>query len=188
MAFKLDPRTPWPEYLRPVGVSTREKESFATWYNRNKGGLEHLDCRALEQWVYRHWEFSPYAGIRLASLVSKVETWSGSRLVSEVGFIDDVDARYGRMRGGDDPEEYLGRFVLRGGTTFEPGTSMGTTGTWNFPILVMRSSEGFVFRGERFPAHRFWLIEGHLRFRYLRALRIADRPDREHEVIILRRR
>lgn len=185
--LKLTGRRSWPSRLQPVGESTLEKEPFSTWYARNKAGLEHLDPRILEQWVYKHWIYSPYTGLPLDTLTSTIEIWKSSKLIAEVGFIDEINViTRGDELGGSDGVEFLARFVHRDGRTFEPGTTMSSTGTWNFPILVIESPGGFWVNGFDFPSWRYWLIEGHLRFRYLRALHVAGLPDRDHEVLFVR--
>lgn len=183
----LTGRRPWPRRLRPVGESAFEREPSSTWYGRNQGGLEHLDPRVLEQWVYRHWTLSPYAGLPLETLTSTVESWRGSTLLAAVGSIDDVGVTaHGDALGGSDGEGFLARFVRRAGRTVEPGTTMGTTGAWTIPVLLIERSGGFRVRGLDFSERRHWLLEGHLRFRYLRALHVAGHPDRDHEVLVVR--
>jgi hypothetical protein len=74
------------------------------------------------------------------------------------------------------------------GAKHEPMRSMNANGTWNMPVLVMRSSDGFVYHDKVFANFRHWLLEGHQRMRYLRALAHRGAPAEEHDVLVLARR
>ena len=48
--------------------------------------------------------------------------------------------------------------------------SVNATGTWNMPLLVLHSPDGFVYLDQPFLEWHYWLIEGHRSLRYLRDL------------------
>ncbi len=71
------------------------------------------------------------------------------------------------------------------GKHFEPGLTMDATGTWNIPIVALEHEGEFrTYSGDRLDT-RYWLIEGHQRYRYLNALHANGEPSREHAVFIL---
>lgn len=62
---------------------------------------------------------------------------------------------------------------------------MNESGTWNVPILVLRSLDGFVLHGREYNTP-LWLLEGHQRLRYLKVLAARDLVADQHEIIELR--
>src|SRR5688500_9811436 len=81
----------WPREWEPLRWSTFDQEPFADWWLRCGHYFPHLDARVLEQWVYRHWELSPYWGFPLLQCRSSLEIFTTEVLLSDVGFIDFPD-------------------------------------------------------------------------------------------------
>jgi hypothetical protein len=169
----------WPSEWAPHDFGTVEQESFDNWWLRVAGDLGHLDSRVAEQWVYRHWELSPYYGVDLARLCSSVAQLSTSTILDEVRSdcceedkIEPVQAVWEL-------------FNPKAGPAFEPARTMNRTGTWNIPIVVVRSDDGFSRGDDSFFAAKLWLIEGHQRLRYLRVLAVRRFARSVHEVIVL---
>ncbi|MBN8227996.1 hypothetical protein JYK02_10800 [Corallococcus macrosporus] len=165
----LESGNKWDKRLRPIGETSWEKEPFSAWWSRHSTEFAHLDPQALEQWVHRHWHYSPFCRLPLHRLRSKKELWSTERILSDV-FNDNSR----------EPEHDFK--VLANAPT---GKAMLATGTWDYPMLILSTPKGFKDRRGNHPGARFRLIEGHLRFRFLNALfhRKEGRP--LHEVIIL---
>ena len=74
----------WPEQLAPVGVGTKEKEPFESWWQRNKARLAHLHPKIAEQWIYRHWKNSPFIALDPAGLTWRLETWEAAKILETV--------------------------------------------------------------------------------------------------------
>ena len=64
---------------------------------------------------------------------------------------------------------------------------MTTKGTWDMPVLLVRSSSGFVHNNIEVPQFSLWLLEGHRRHDYLRALAAKRLAAESHEVLVLTR-
>lgn len=175
---KLLVRQRWPKRLQPVGVNTFDQEPFDPWWARNRGELEHLDPRVSEQWIHRHWDNSDYFGLPLATLTSTVERWATTAILSQVGCVDD--------RSPCTQPYFATSEFNRLGAGHEPARTMNSTGTWDYPILILGSPDGFAMGSDPFPNRRFWLVEGHLRFRHLRAMSVLKLAAHEHEVLVIR--
>jgi hypothetical protein len=84
------------------------------------------------------------------------------------------------------PEVFLRNFH---GKKFEPFSSLDATGTWNIPPVVLATPAGVRIAKGDFPEARYWLIEGHMRRRYLGALASSGQggghPDALHEIFVL---
>jgi hypothetical protein len=98
---------------------------------------------------------SRFTLLRVSTMTSRLEIWPTRRILREVG--SDLGST---LDGASDYE------VLRCSHT---ANAMDATGTWDYPIVVLHSKAGFLVRGGR-SNRRYWLIEGHLRLRYLNAL------------------
>jgi hypothetical protein len=70
----------------------------------------------------------------------------------------------------------------------EPANVMNSTGTWDYPIIILSTPKGMVDLGRPRPDVQFLLIEGHLRMRYLNALSKYGQPAYRHSVFVLRMR
>lgn len=165
----IDSGDVWEERLKPVGEATWEKEPFSSWWSRHSAEFPQLDSQVLEQWVYRHWHHSPFCQLPLERLRSRRELWSTERILKDV-YNDDIK----------NPEHDFEAL-----SDAHTGRVMLATGTWDYPMLILSTPDGFKdWRGEH-PDARFRLIEGHLRFRFLNVLfqRKEGRP--RHEVLIV---
>lgn len=161
----------WEERWRPRSTGF-DREPFNVWWDRNKADFPGLHAQVVEQWVHRHWTHSSYTFLPVAALVSRLETWPTARILKEVGsdLGDNLDADF----------DYE---ALRHSRTAEV---MNATGTWDYPIVLLHSRAGFIVR-TGVSKHQYWLIEGHLRFRYLNALRSRGEGAAEHRVFVLER-
>lgn len=87
----------------------------------------------------------------------------------------------------EDPSSVFDVFNPPRGKPFEPAITMNATGTWNIPALLVEHEQGFAYDEQQFPNRRLWLIEGHQRLRYLRALTNSGRGAAvAHDVLVLR--
>jgi len=170
----------WPLRWMPRDCDTPGQESFTAWWSRVREELGHLDPRVLEQWIHRHWTHTVYR-LDLLRLTSELRKMSTEEILSSVGSVDDF-----RPEDREVDSEALVRTFNPSGEPFEPAATMNATGSWNIPIVVLESPAGFAYGDRATPDVRLWLIEGHLRFRYLRALVSTGRPvAREHDVLLL---
>jgi len=163
----------WNPELKPWGEEDN-KEPFANWWERNEAKLAHLHPQIAEQWIHKHWGYTYYDFLPLESLVWRKESWSTSYLLEELFKENDA------LR----PNEYEAesfQFLPR-----EPHHSIYEKGTWDYPIVVLESKSGFSFGSKPIPEAKFWLIEGHKRFRCLNFCSQQKTPCLEqHEVFIL---
>ena len=181
--MRLRGHPPWPDQWKPRGFSTLHPEPSAEWWPRVSSDLGHLDPRVAEQWVHRHWSLSEYFGFELADVRSEVRRMPTATILSEVGMVDDFRPEDRE----DDFEEVIRRFNPPG-EPFEPAKTMNATGSWNMPILLFQNAGGFAYDDRRTSDAHLWLLEGHLRMRYLRALVNTGRSvAAEHEVLVLTR-
>lgn len=169
----------WDEALRPDRDDGGGKWSEAEWLARTAASVGHLDPLVPLQWIYRHWDMSPYQGLPLARLSCVLETWTTQRILTEVGWrLPEWDRQ---------PEVFLSYFR---GKQSEPFASMDATGTWNIPPVVLATPTGVRTEKGDFPDARYWLIEGHVRRRYLGALASSGEggghPDARHNIFMLR--
>lgn len=160
----------WKERLKPVGESTWEKESFSAWWERHSVEFTHLDPQVLEQWVHRHWYHSRFRRLPLERLRSRREFWPTERILKEV-YNDDHIA----------PEHDFKAIA-----DVHTGEVMLATGTWDYPMLILNTPDGFKDWSGEHPDVRFRLIEGHRRFRFLNALFHRKQGLPLHEVIIIK--
>src|SRR4051794_39126101 len=93
--------------------------------------------------------------------------------------------KVGHAMGELDPQWDLDQMPLSG---HSPASVMNEIGTWDFPIVVLYSQRGFRTPSGDRPDLRYWLIEGHLRLRYLNALvwsRHRGIHARQHTVFVV---
>lgn len=162
----------WLDNLKPRGEDS-EKESFEDWWKRNKSSLGHLHPQIAEQWPYRHWDHTSYRFIDLAELTWTKEIWPTQKIIDEVfiwGWTLDPDHDY----------ESFNRF----GET-QTSKPMNATGTWDYPIIILKTPDGVHDGQEEKPEVRYLLIEGHSRFRYLNALLHRKGAAEEHAVFVI---
>ena len=164
----------WDAALEPEGEGTIDKEPFAPWWARHGARLADLHPLIAEQWVHRHWRYSPYCHLPLERLAWRSERWTTGRILREVG--------WGLPEWDEHPDHNHRVFH---GKRYEPGRTMDATGTWNIPPVTLESPGGLLTNeGER-PDLRFWLVEGHQRRRYLHALAHRGEGAAAHEVFVL---
>jgi hypothetical protein len=168
--------TAWDEALKPDGYGTSQHEPFETWRKRNHLILAHLHPKIVEQWVYKHWTRSPYRHLPLSQLSWRQEAWATERILSKV-FIREA---FGPLEPSCDYKAFHGK-------KREPGLTMDTTGTWNYPIVVLKTPNGVKDDWKTLPGVRYCLIEGHQRMRYLNALNVRRECASEHSVFVLSR-
>jgi hypothetical protein len=162
-------KTAWDASLKPA-----QDESFDEWWKRAGETLSHLHQKIAEQWIYRHWERTPYKNVPIKELLWRQETWATERVLSEV-FIRE---EYGSL----DPAFDYGVFH---GRNREPGRTMDKTGTWDYPIVVLETPDGVKKMSGVDRTIRYCLIEGHQRFRYLNALYSRNECATEHSLFTL---
>ncbi len=168
----------WPEELAPVGAGTREKEPFENWWQRCEARLAHLHPKIAEQWIYRHWKNSPFIGLDLAGLTWCLEKWVAAEILKSVVLA------YGPLE--LDPERDYRTFTkVYSGMGPGPTRLDLDTGTWDFPIVVLHTPEGFISEKGDFPEARYVLVEGHQRFMYFNALYNRGEIAGEHSIFIL---
>ncbi len=175
-----NPKLPtWPNEFRPVGESSLDKESFEAWWARNRERLRHLHEQIAEQWIYRHWTYSHFSFLPLDALSWRLETWESADIVREV-------VRYGHERTPYSPEFDYQTFQRGGGSDRHPTARALDGGTWDYPIIVLETPDGFIDAGRDLPDARFVLVEGHQRMRYLNALlRRGHTPLGPHQLFVL---
>jgi hypothetical protein len=169
----------WPGVWKPRGWPYPDREAFADWWARCAPAYSNLDPRVVEQWVYRHWDDSPYFGFPLQNYRSDLDRIATEVLVAAVGSIDLIEP---------DPHD-LGWWFKKLNNPFfraqEPERTMVATGTWGTPVLLIRSASGFSYGKTEFPDRSLWLLEGHRRQRYLRALAAHGGAADDHDVLVL---
>ena len=79
-----DHRNNWPDHLRPFGEGGADKESFSNWWSRNREELAHLPPDLCEQWIFRHWQHSPFTFLSLGGLSWERRTYDGDDLLRSV--------------------------------------------------------------------------------------------------------
>lgn len=164
----------WPDHLEPRGKGFY-RESFAAWWDRHSNELRHLHPQIAEQWVHRHWRYSPYSFLPLDDLSWSQEEWATSRILKDVfvnGWPLDPDHDYRVFAGMPDH------------STTKP---LNQTGTWDYPIVTLETPGGFQDHSIHHPEVGHLLIEGHSRMRYMNALSHRGKAAPYHSVFILRR-
>lgn len=170
----------WPAEWEPHGWGTLAHEPFSSWWQRWAHEFPNLDPRVLEQWVHRHWEYSPYFGFPLQNFRCECERIGTSVLLRDVGSVDDLRP--------DEPIDLDSIYELFNEPCrrdYEPMKTMNHTGTWNMPVLLVRSPSGLLYREIEFSDFSMWVLEGHQRHRYLRALAARRQAAEHHEALVL---
>ncbi|WP_437324947.1 hypothetical protein [Sorangium sp. So ce381] len=130
-----------------------------------------------EQWVFRHWSYSEYFGLPLRGLKCRAVYLETNTLLAVGAGGNAIPDRT--------PESLLAVFEHMRELPCQPMITMNSTGTWDFPVLLLESPNGFVYRGRQEHAPKLWLIEGHLRVRYLMALAAHGVVQKEHSALVL---
>jgi hypothetical protein len=168
----------WSEALKPIGEGEFEKETFDDWWRRVGQQLPQLHPKIAEQWIYRHWDKSPYCFLPLEKLSWHLETWSTEKILRQVHISGwSLDPEY-------DYEAFNKSNPWGGHPT---SRAMNETGTWDYPLLALKTPDGIVDYGDvpSRPDVKYLLIEGDSRFRYLNALNARNAAAKEHEIFIL---
>jgi hypothetical protein len=167
----------WQDALRPIGEGTWDHESFESWWSRVGDQLSNLHPKIAEQWVHRHWRYSPYNYLPLERLKWRQEEWGIDAIRSDV-FVRPAF-------GFDNPEHDFKHFNTKDFENVAPYKFLNSIGTWDYPIVVIETPCGVRSREE---IHRvpYCLIEGHLRRRFLLAWRHGGARLRgRHSVFVL---
>jgi hypothetical protein len=143
----------WPEDLRPVGEGSHEKEPFELWWARHSARLRRLHMQIAEQWIYRHWTYSHFSFLPLDALSWRLEAWESATIIRDV-------VRYGHDRTPYNVEFDYKTFQRCGGDDRHATARALDDGTWDYPIVVLETPDGFVDAGRDRPDGRFVLIEG----------------------------
>lgn len=165
----------WPTELRPIGNGSHDKEPFASWWARNALRLANLGPRVAEQWIYRHWDESPFQFLPLEPLHATSERWSSDVLLATVHI---------EFGGPVDPEHDYRSFSGNGTDPLSTALNWHQ-GSWTIPIVVLRTPQGIRTHGGDRPDIRFLLIEGSKRVRWLHALHFRRAPTGPHLVHVL---
>ncbi|GLK77671.1 hypothetical protein GCM10008171_29250 [Methylopila jiangsuensis] len=163
----------WPVELRPHGEGTYEKEPVEGWYDRNSDRVGHLHPLIAGQWVYRHWDLSPYCSLPLAGLAWTEETWTSEEVLG-------VHCPFWEFNAEHDYQVF---------NTFPDNptaTPMNATGTWDIPIVLLQTPAGLIDAQGPKPGIRHLLIEGHSRMRDLNSLVHRGEAASSHRVFVLR--
>jgi hypothetical protein len=171
----LDHDLRWDRRLEPAGVGTLEVESFELWWPRAKRLIDNLHPLIAEQWVHRHWKLSPYCYLPIERLKWREEHWN-------VASISQVWVR--PSFGFDNPERDFAHFHSARFENVQPYKSLNSTGTWDFPIVVIETPAGIRSNGKIIKA-AFCLIEGHQRRRFLMAWHGRAPVADNHSVFVL---
>ena len=169
----------WPPEWKPHGWTAKDNpddEPFASWWERLHPEFPNLDPRVVEQWVYAHWNTSPYFGFPLQQCRCTIERLSADVLIQQVG-------QMGCWTDDNDPSDLDAAYEAcsRSGI-YE---AMLTKGTWDMPVLLAHSASGFAYDVIELPQFPYWLLEGHRRHEVLRALATRREPASDHDVLVL---
>lgn len=169
--------SPWSDGLMPIGEGDVNKESFAEWWKRVQRELAHLPPDLCEQWIYRHWKGSPFRFLNLASIKWERRVWEGEDFLATV---------YRALDDPLDPEFDFNQFQGKLPGWKHPTALALDEGTWDYPVVLLRTPDGIVDNGATHNDVRFVLVEGHQRHRYLNALHALGRaPTGPHDTIII---
>jgi hypothetical protein len=133
-----------------------------------------LPDQAIEQWPYRHFQNTKYRNVPLKTLSARKETWPTAKILA-------IGSVY-RTKGLDD--ELVDPRILKG-IKGEPAITFQRTGTWNIPILILENAGQFTDMDGCVMPHKHWLIEGHLRLRYLNYSNHNGFANSQHEVWLM---
>jgi len=162
----------WPPETKPLGDESWEREPFAEWWHRNEPLLKNLHPQVAEQWVYRHWEYTPYRCIPLHKLTWEETSWPTCRILDDVASNLEFDSSF-------DFETFTGQDT-------NTGRPFILCGTWDYPIVILATPAGFSNWGGRFPDAKHLLIEGHQRMRLLNAYYRLGKPMAQtHKLFVL---
>lgn len=179
LPLSVESRCIWPQALRPNGHDTSEKESFESWWSQHKDALANVCEPIAEQWIYRHWDNSPFRFLPLDTLTWETRTYSAEDFLSSVHFF------FGS------PAEAEWDYNVFHSVNHGDGIPLQTAndwvnGTWSFPPVVLETPTGFRCTTGEFPCSRLLLVEGSKRYRYLNALHCRGMSGGLHDFFMLR--
>lgn len=167
-------RSIWPESLAPIGQGDIDKEDFASWHARVGHRLEHLPPQLLEEWVHRHWLHSPFAFLDLNALRVREEMWSTDDILGQVA-----------REWGITPNPAFDRTVFHGRFGPISAAKGWRNGTWDYPMVILETPNGFLGHDGPQPEARYLLVEGHQRLRYLNLKHSEGGPTGPHRMFVL---
>lgn len=128
----------WPERLKPRGYGGHhhEMETLEAWQARVADDLPHLDPLIAEQWIYRHWQYTSYRFLPLATLQWRLEEWSTADL------LDRVSRPFGGTFHPD--HDYMTFAAGRLGGVLPTAKSFFDTGTWYPPAILLQTSGEYI--------------------------------------------
>ena len=150
----------WSPQLRPSGEGTFDKETFDQWWRKAKPFIPHLHPQIAEQWIYKHWTNSPYCYLPLQNLDWRCEEWKTDAIFRDIF----VRPSFGPNQ----PESDFKFFTDGNYSGREPWKTIRSTGSWNYPIVVILTPDGLRSEGVHHSVP-YCLIEGHQRQRFLQA-------------------
>lgn len=165
----------WDPKLEPMGHGGFNPENFDVWWRRNDAQLANLHPEIAEQWVYRHWRWSPFRFLRLETVGWRREVWTTKAILGRI---------YMEFGG---PMEPLHDYSVMHESPLGPTATARywRAGTWNIPILVLETPDGVSGYNGELPDVRFVLVEGSLRLRYLNALAYRGGETGPHTLYVL---
>lgn len=165
----------WDPVLKPIGHGDFGAEDFDTWWGRNGGRLPNLHPEIAEQWVFRHWRWSPFRFLPLETLSWRRDLWTSKQILEQ------VHLEFGG------PMEPVHDYKVMHDAPLGPTSTARywRDGTWNMPLLVLELPEGISGYDGELPEVRFVLVEGSLRLRYLNALVHRGQETGPHVLYIL---
>lgn len=155
------PQCSWDEKFEPLGFGTLNVENFPDWEERVGNQIGNLCPEIRQQWVHRHWTYSPLSFLPLESLSWREERWAPQRFIAEVK----------SWRGDEalNPEHDFKVFANPGGRK-RPTAEALDQGEWDFAPPVLSTPGGFIDTLGNHVQAEYLLVEGHQRRRYLNAL------------------
>ena len=141
----------------------RDRGDFERWWARVSDSLPRMPPGVAEQWVFRHWDHSPYHHVPVRDLDFRLESWSLDRL---------RQLRVGDGCRFDEAKDV--RVSLKSPRTW---VQEQTVALRTFPVPII-AWEGPKLYGLRTPQ----LLEGHRRFTYLLHLAYHEPVEEEHAV------
>jgi hypothetical protein len=108
---------------------------------------------------------------------SEKTTWTSTDFLRLVGIGDDPSDEIGES---EDIRRHWERLL-----ECRLFKGMSETRKWDFPPLVLYNAVGFRGLSRELLQQKYWLIEGHKRYRGLNYLHYKGRAQRQHEVYVM---
>jgi hypothetical protein len=148
-------------------------------------GKPHLHPRIAEQWIHRHWRETPFKHVQLEKLTWRLEDWETLDIFKK------IHVRRSCLMNGLDSLYPDRDYEENKNSDDQPAKSLRMTGTWDYPIVVIRTPNGVTDywkhfpQGKHLPHGTFCLIEGHWRVQLLWAWASKKLAAHKHEVFVL---